>query len=142
MDSARRRLRAGIIAGSRLPLIRTALRKASQLATWEVGRELAQLAGVEAVYTLHSHPRPPAFAPGQSDLDLTLVLSDEAARDPARVGACVDRLEALSRVICFVWPQDARLISRRELAQLEAWPGAAEILSAPSGWIRIGGREV
>jgi hypothetical protein len=142
MDSARRRLRAGIIAVSRLPLIRTALRKASQLATWEVGRELAQLAGVEAVYTRHSHPRSPTFAPGQSDLDLTLVLSDEAARDPARVGACVDRLEALSRVICFVWPQDARLISRRELAQLEAWPGAAEILSAPSGWIRIGGREV
>jgi hypothetical protein len=42
----------------------------------------------------------------------------------------------------FVFAQDARFVSRRELAQMEAWPGAAEILSKPGTWIRIGGREV
>ena len=142
MDTWRRRLRVAIIHGSRLPLIPAVLRKASQLATWEVGRELARLPGVEAVYTRHSHPRSATFAPGQSDLDLTLVLDDTAAQDATAVRVCTDRLDAMSRVVCFVWPQDARLISVRELAQIEAWPGAAEILSAPSGWIRIGGREV
>jgi len=55
---------------------------------------------------------------------------------------CTDRVDALNRVFFFVWPQDARFVARRELAQLEAWPGAAEILNVPSEWIRIGGREV
>src|ERR1700688_3941175 len=138
----RRRFRSGIIYSSRIPWIRTLYRKACQLATWMVGRQLASLPGVEAVYVRHSHPRSVTFAPGQSDLDLTLVLDDSSARDAALVRACTDRVDALSRVFWFVWPQDARFVSRRELAQIEAWPGAAEILSAPSGWIRIGGREV
>jgi hypothetical protein len=98
--------------------------------------------GVEAVYARHSHPRFVTFAPGQSDLDLTLVLDDATAQNPAMVRACSDRIDALSRVVGFVFPQDARFVSRRELAQMEALPGAAEILSAPSSWIRIGGREV
>jgi len=107
-----------------------------------VGRQLASIPGVEAVYARHSHPRSVTFAPGQSDLDLTLVLDDGAAQDAALVRACTDRVEALSRVFFFVWPQDARFVARRELAQIEACPGAAEILTAPSGWIRIGGLEV
>src|SRR5271166_3913876 len=142
MEKWRRRIRSGIIRSSRIRSLRTAFRKACQLATWVVGRQLANLPGVAAVYTRHSHPRSATFAPGQSDLDLSLVLDDAAARDAAIVRACSDRLEALSRVICFVWPQDARIVSARELAQIEARPGAAEILSAPRGWIRIGGREV
>jgi hypothetical protein len=138
----RRRFRSGIIYSSRIPWIRTLYRKACQVATWVVGRQLASLPGVEAVYVRHSHPRSVTFAPGQSDLDLTMVLDDNAAQDVALVRACTDRVDALSRVFCFVWPQDARFVTRRELAQIEARPGAAEILSAPSGWIRIGGREV
>ncbi len=142
MGKWRRWIRAGIIRSSRLPWIRTLYRKACQLGTWMVGRRLASQPGVEAVYARHSHPRSVTFAPGQSDLDLTLVLDDGAAQDAALVRACTDQVDALSRVFCFVWPQDARLVARRELAQIEAWPGAAEILTAPSGWIRIGGREV
>ena len=141
MEKWRRRIRSGIVRSSRIPWLRFAYRKACQLATWEVGRRLANLPGVEAVYTRHSHPSFVTFAPGQSDLDLTLVLDDAAAQGATAVHACTDRLDALSRVICFVWPQDLRIVSRRELAQIEARPGAAEILSAPSGWIRIGGRD-
>ena len=107
-----------------------------------VGRQLASLPGVAAVYVCHSHPRSVTFAPGQSDLDLTVVLDDGAAQDPELVRACTDKVDSLSRVFCFVWPQDARFISRRELAQIEAWSGAGEILSTLNGWIRIGGREV
>jgi hypothetical protein len=134
-------LREAIIASSRVPWIRGLYRKASQAITWEVGRRLASMRGVEAVYTRHSHPRFPTFAPGQSDLDLTVVLADDA-QDPALVRACSDRVDSLSRAFPFVFPQDARFISRRELAQMEGWPGVAEILAAPSSWIRIGGREV
>jgi len=142
MDKWRRRLRMGIIRSSRVPWIRTLYRKACQIGTWMVGRQLASLKGVEAVYVCHSHPRSVTFAPGQSDLDLTLVLDDGAAQDPVLVRACTDRVEALSRVFCFVWPQDARFVARRELAQIEAWSGAGEILSTLNGWIRIGGREM
>ena len=138
----RRRFRSGIISSSRIPWIRTLYRKACQLATWMVGRQLASLPRVDAVYARHSHPRSVTFAPGQSDLDLTVVLNDDGAQNAALVRACTGRVDALSRVFCFVFPQDARFITRRELAQIEAWPGAAEILSKPSGWIRIGGREV
>src|ERR1700722_4716344 len=109
MDKWRRRIRAGIIRSSRQPSIRTLYRKGCQLGTWVVGRELASIAGVEAVFARHSHPRSRTFAPGQSDLDLTLVLNDEAARDAAVIRACTDQVQRLSRVFCFVWPQDARL---------------------------------
>src|SRR5208282_3607731 len=142
MGKWRRWIRSGIIRSSRLPWLRVLYRKACLLGTWVVGRRLAIMRGVEAVYARHSHPRSATFAPGQSDLDLTVVLDDAAAQDATLVRACTDRVEALSRVFCFVWPQDARFVARRELAQIEARPGTAEILSAPSGWIKIGGREV
>src|ERR1700688_350795 len=142
MGEWRRWIRSGIIRSSRVRWIRTLYRKACHLGTLVVGRQLASMRGVEAVYVRHSHPRSVTFAPGQSDLDLTLVLDDGAAPDAALVRACTDRVDALSRVFCFVWPQDARFVARRELAQIESWPGAAEILSAPARWIRIGGREV
>ena len=83
-----RRFRSGIIYSSRIPWIRTFYRKACQLGTWVVGRQLASLQGVEAVYVRHSHPRSVTFAPGQSDLDLTVVLDDEAAQNASLVRAC------------------------------------------------------
>lgn len=141
MDGWRRRFRAGIIASARLPGVRTLYRNACQVVTWIVGRQLARIPGVAAVYTRHSHPRCATFAPGQSDIDLTIVLDDHAANDATIVRACTEALEALSRKFFFVFPQDARIVSRRDLAQMEARPGAAEILSEWSGWIRIGGRE-
>lgn len=142
MRQWQRRLRAGIIRSSRVRWVSSLYRHASRLATWVVGRRLASMSGVEAVYTRHSHPRSATFAPGQSDLDLTIVLSDDASRDATLVRACSNRVDALSGVVGFVFPQDARLVARRELAQVESSPGGAEILSTPAGWIRIGGHEV
>lgn len=142
MAEWRHRARNVIVRSSRVAWIRALLRKACQLGTWIVGRNLASLPGVEAVYVRHSHPRSVTFAPGESDLDLTLVLEDGAAENPVVVRACTDGVNALNRLFYFVWPQDARFVSRRELAQTEGQPGAAEILNAPSRWIRIGGREV
>jgi len=138
----RRWIRSGIIRGSRVWWIGALYRKACQLITWMVGHRLASIAGVEATYTRHSHPRFVTFAPGQSDLDLTLVLDDDAARNAAVVRTCADQVDALSGTFGFIFPQDARFVTRRELAQIEARPGAAEILSGPGTWIRIGGREL
>ena len=59
-------LRAQVIRSSQLPWMRTVLRKACQLTTWMVGRRLARLPGVVAVYARHSHPRFVTFAPGQT----------------------------------------------------------------------------
>jgi hypothetical protein len=70
------------------------------------------------------------------------VVADDAAQDLKIVRACTEELRALNRIFYFVWPQDARFVTRRELAQLEASPGAAEILNTPNRWTRIGGREV
>ena len=142
MEDWRARIRTRIVSISRVRWIRWLLRKACQLGTWVVGHRLAVVSGVESVYVRHSHPRSVTFAPGQSDLDLTLVLADAAAADATLIRACTDEVKALSRTFYFVWPQDARFVSRRELAQMESLPGAAEILNAPKQWIRIGGREV
>src|SRR5579871_5230561 len=124
MDPWWLRIRRAIIRSSRLPLVRTVYRKACQLGTWFVGRSLARMRGVEAVYVRHSHPRFVTFAPGESDLDLTIVLDDDAAQEPAFVNACTEKIEALSGVVPFVFPQDARLTSRGELAQMQVHPGA------------------
>jgi hypothetical protein len=142
MDQWWLRIRSAIIRSSRLSLVRTVYRKACQLGTLFVGRSLARMRGVDAVYVRHSHPRFVTFAPGESDLDLTIVLDDNAVQEPALVNACTEKIDALSGVIPFVFPQDARVTSRRELAQMEVRPGAAEILTTPRQWTRIGGREV
>jgi hypothetical protein len=142
MGKWRERIRSGIIRSSRVSWISTLFRKACLIITSIVGRRLARIPGVEAVYARHSHPRFVTFAPGQSDLDLTLVLDDDAALDAAVVRKCADQVDALSETFGFIFPQDARFVARRELAQMEQWPGAAEILSGPGTWIRIGGREV
>jgi hypothetical protein len=85
MGPWQRRIRSGVMRSSKLPWIRTIFRRGCQLATWIVGRRLARIPGVEAVYARHSHPRFDTFAPGHSDLDLTLVLDDRAAKDAAVV---------------------------------------------------------
>src|SRR5271168_352168 len=119
-------IRTEIIRSSRLSFVRTLYRRACQLSTWIAGRHLANTPGVAAVYARHSHPRFATFAPGQSDLDLTLVLNDDAAQGATLGRACSDKIDALSRILPFVFPQDARMVSRRELAQMEACLGAAE----------------
>ncbi|MBV9403820.1 MAG: hypothetical protein JO211_00640, partial [Acidobacteriaceae bacterium] len=142
MEEWRYRARTFVVRSSRARPIRGLFRKLCQIGTWIVGRNLAGLPGVASVYVRHSHPGSATFAPGQSDLDLTLVLDDAAAQDVSVIRACGEMIRKLSRIFYFVWPQDVRFTSRRELAQMEALPGAAEIMNAPNRWTRIGGREV
>lgn len=141
-DERRHRVRTSVVRISQAAWPRTILRQLCLLGTWIVGRRLASIPGVESVYVRHSHPGSVTFAPGQSDLDLTLVLNDADGRDPSVVCTCTERIDSLNRLFYFVWPQDARFVTRRELAQMETAPGATEILNAPKQWIRIGGREV
>jgi len=135
-------MRRGIVLSARVAPLRYLLRGVCQLLTWEVGRELANLPGVEAVYTRHSHPASTTFAPGLSDIDLTVVISDSAAHDAPSLRISSNRVDTVARTVPFVWAQDARFVSRNELAQIEEHPGTAEILYVPAGWMRIGGREV
>src|SRR5260370_6930843 len=137
MRGWRRWIRSGIIRSSRVPWLRTLYRKACQLGTWIVGRQLARLPGVEAVYVRHSHPRSVTFAPGQSDLDLTVVLDDGAAQDSALVRACTDRIDALSGVFWFFFPQDARVVTRRALWHMQPPVRAPKILTSPPGCTRL-----
>lgn len=142
MDEWRHWARTLIVRSSRVGWIRILLRNACRVGTWIVGRRLAALPGVASVYVRHSHPGSVTFAPGQSDLDLTLVLDDDAAQNANVLRACTKELSALNRMFYFVWPQDVRFVSRRELAQMEVLPGTAEILNAPNRWVHIGGGEV
>lgn len=142
MEEWRHRVRTLVVRSSQAAWVRNLLRQACRLGTWFVGRRLASIPGVDSVYVRHSHPASLTFAPGQSDLDLTLVLNDEAAQDPALVRACADQISRLNRVFYFVWPPDARFAAWRELTQMEALPGAAEILNTTARWIRIGGQEL
>ncbi len=138
----RRKIRRGVIRTHHLPVLRTLYRMACQLGTWEVGRRLARMPGVESVLLRHSHPSSPTFVPGHSDLDLTLVFQDEMAEAPFRVRECAAAIEKLSRLFFFVWTRDARFTSRSELSRYLTSMGSPEILHHPGDWILIAGKEV
>ncbi len=139
--SWRRSARWGVIRTSQLPVLGTLYRKACHLGTWAVGRTLVRMPGVEAVYAAHSHPSSPSFVPGHSDLDLTLVFDDEVAEAPLRIRECAAAIEKLSRLFFFVWPRDARFISRGELTRYLTLFWSPEILYEPADWILLAGKE-
>lgn len=93
MEVWKQRIKWGIIRTHHLPGIGSFYRKACQIGTWEAGRRLARIPGVTAVYLRHSHSYSPTFVPGQSDVDLTLVLDDGAAEDPFKVLECSAKVE-------------------------------------------------
>lgn len=140
--SIRQQVRMGIIRTHGLPVLGTLYRKGCHLGTWVVGRRLARMSGVEGVFLRHSHPSSPMFVPGQSDLDLTLVFEDEVAEDPSKIRECSTEIESLSRLFFFVWPPDARYISRGELSQYLASSRPPELLYQPGDWILLAGKEV
>jgi hypothetical protein len=140
--SWRQRIRWGLLRSQSLPLVAAFYRRFGRLGSREVGRRLVRLPGVAAAYVRHSHPASSAFVLGHSDLDLTVVLRDEAAEDPQVVRRITAAIMGLRRYFFFVWPQDVRFTSSRELALYTAHPGAAEILGSPAAWRLIAGEDV
>lgn len=139
--SVRQLIRWGIIRTHHLPVLGTLYRKGCQLGAWVVGGKLAGMPGVESVFVAHSHPSSVTFVPGHSDLDLTLVFDDEVAEVPLRIRECAAAIEKLSRLFFFVWPRDARFISRGELTQYLTLSWSPEILYEPADWILLAGKE-
>jgi hypothetical protein len=104
---------------------------------------LAGLTDVVAVYSRHTHPREASFVPGHSDLDATVVLADDAARDPDRIRALSETIESYNRLHFYLNPQDVRIISTAELDRYtRRFPSPHEILYTPDDWLLLAGREV
>jgi len=137
----RQLIRWGIVRTHHLPVLGTLYRKGCQLGAWVVGRQLARMPGVESVFVAHSHPSSVTFVAGHSDLDLTLVFDDEVAEVPLRIRECAAAIEKLSRLFFFVWPRDARFISRGELTRYLTLFWSPEILYEPADWILLAGKE-
>jgi hypothetical protein len=98
--------------------------------------------GVECVFVAHSHPSSPSFVPGHSDLDLTILFSDDAAEDPLTIRKCGAAIERLSRLFSFVWPQDVRFTARGELIRYLTSLGPPGLLHHPGDWLLIAGQDV
>jgi len=101
-----------------------------------------RLSGVMAVYVRHTHPRSPSFVPGHSDLDLTVILSDQAAESPAKLEAVARFLERRRLFYYYLSPDDARITTPGELARMTGkWP-PVEILVGPEDWTLLAGEDV
>ena len=136
------RLQWAIVRAQRYRLPGLLLRWICRAGTWNVGRLLMKLSGVEAVYVRHTHPRSPSFVPGHSDLDLTVVLSDQAAKAPEKIEAVAGLLERRRLFHYYLSPEDARITTPGELARLTGkWP-PAEILVSPADWTLLAGRDL
>jgi hypothetical protein len=136
-------IRWGIIGTQNVPVLRTLYRKTSQAVTWRIGRKLAQMPGVEAVFHRHNPPASLGFVVGHSDLDLTLIFNDEDAEDPRRIRTCSTELENLSRLYPLVQMRDARFMSQRELTQFpEKFSPLFELLYRPEDWSLLAGRDM
>jgi len=106
-----------------------------------IGRKLMAIPGVEAVYVRHTHAGSPSFVPGHSDLDLTVVLSKQAADSGGTVESVACLIEHRRLFYYYLSPSDARMTTSEELARLtRKWP-PAEILVGPENWTLLAGRE-
>jgi hypothetical protein len=139
----RSRIRWGVIRAHDRPGFRAAYRTLCRWGTLRVGAVLGRLSGVEAVYLRHSHPWSESFVPAHSDLDLTVVLREEAAEDPARIEAIASSVRGLARLHPYVEENDVRLTTREDLARLTRdFSAPVEILYRPEDWRRLHGEEV
>ncbi|MFC1883460.1 hypothetical protein ACFL2O_01705 [Thermodesulfobacteriota bacterium] len=108
-----------------------------------VSRLLLKMPSVEAVYSRHTRPGSPSFVPGHSDLDVTLVLSENASRDPEQIEAVSRRVDDLSWFHFYLSPEDVRFSSRNELARLTRnFAAPFEPLYTPDDWVLLAGEEV
>jgi hypothetical protein len=115
----------------------------SQIIMRIAGRKLASVKGVAAVFSRHTHPRSPAFVPGHSDLDLTVILEDDFAHDPDCIRECSRTMHQLGRQFLFTKAEDARFLSQSELSRFsKKFCSPFELLSRPEDWLLIAGREV
>ena len=137
-------LQWAVIRAQPYPVLGTLLRLACRLGTWQVGRRLSKLRGVRAVYIRHTHPGAPAFLPGHSDLDLTVILSDEEAGDPKIFEDLAEEVEHRRLFTYYLDPADARYLSEGELVSLEHSLAAAPVepLQSVQTWRLLSGREV
>jgi hypothetical protein len=137
------KIRWSVIHTQEIPLLGTLYQKASRVVTWQIGRKLAKVPGVEAVFLRHSRPDLPGFMVGHSDLDLTLVFNDEDAENPERIRTCHKELENLSYQYPIIQIQDTRFVSERELTQFpRKLSSPFELLYQPEDWFLVAGRDV
>jgi hypothetical protein len=99
---------------------------------------------VDGVLLRHTAPWSPAFVPGHSDLDLTILLDDASIEDPRRVAGCTEAVSTLAAgAYFFVQPHDLRFTSRAELSRLRGrFPAPPELLYRVESWAPLAGREV
>lgn len=136
------RLQWAVVRAQRYWLPGLVLRWVCRFGAWRVGQLLMKLPGVEAVYLRHTHPRSSSFVPGHSDLDLTVVLSDPAAKSPEKVEAVARFLERRRLFYYYLSPDDARITTPGELARMTGkWP-PAEILVGSEDWTLLAGGDV
>jgi hypothetical protein len=132
-----------MLRSQRIPLVADIYRSISQFVMWRVGRRVGAVPGVAAIYSRHTHPRSRTFVAGHSDLDLTVVLEDEAADDAGCIQRCSAVLKQMGRRYLFVKPEDARFMSQGELCRLSTdFCSSFELPYRPEGWLLIAGRDV
>lgn len=141
-SALRIRLQWAIVRLQRYRWVERLLRFVCQAGTWNVTRLLKKQPGVESVFARHTHPWSSAFVVGHSDLDLTVVLSDEAGADLESSENVARLLERRRLIHYYVSPDDARLTTAAELQKwTQDWP-PAEILVTAADWTLLGGHDV
>lgn len=141
--SVRRAVRRRLVRAQKSACLRGPLRAACAVGAHRVLQRLAACDGVEAVYIRHSHPSSREFILGLSDLDLTIVLSDDVADDPDRVTELHDRIDRASRRHVYLNAADVRTVTAQELNGYGArYVAPSELLYSPSDWRLAAGNDV
>ena len=136
-------LRWIIIRAQSKPVFKQVLSWWCRWGAWRVSRLLLKTPGVVAVYSRHTHPGFPSFVPGHSDLDATIILSEDAAWNPERIEAVSSKVKALSWFHYYLSPSDIRITSPKELARVTRnYSSRYEPLYTPDDWILLAGQEV
>lgn len=142
-DRLKPRIRWLIIVTQHYPVLRPVFLWANRLGTWRVTQLFRRTPGVRSVYIRHTHPRSSSFVPGHSDLDVTIVLTEEAAGDPDQVEGIANRVEVWNRIHYYLKPEDLRFTTRKELARVTRTYGSPYELSCqPDDWVLLAGEEV
>jgi hypothetical protein len=141
-DAYRIRLQWAVVKAQAHRLPGGFLRWFCQAGARRIARSLADMPGVVAVYARHTHPGSPSFVPGHSDLDLTVVLADEAGKSAPAVETVAGFLERRRLPYYYLSPDDARITTVGELNRLSTrWP-PVEILVGPENWTLLAGEDV
>lgn len=141
-EKVRNWIRWVIIRTQSKPVLKYLFRWGCQIGVRRITSLLLKLSDVEAIYSRHTQPDYPSFVPGHSDLDVTIILSEEAASNPNRIEILTKEVEARSRLHFYLNPQDVRFTSRKELGRfIRNFPSHYELLYRPDDWVLLGGEE-